>query len=128
MRNPVVRELVVDEATAILRGQADLTTAALGRPVPVSVKLGVLAHADLERLSALGRYSRRGLVVRTWGTTMASVAGELARHCGTQDALAVVQAGILVPLELEVLAGRCNFESDEDLADHLRRNVLCASC
>jgi hypothetical protein len=120
--------LVVNEAAALLRGEADLVLAGLGRPVPVPVKLGVLAHADLERLSALGRYRRRGSVRRTWGTLMASVAGELALSCRTPLALANLQAQILVPLELEVLAGRRYFGSDEDLAGYVRRHVLSLSC
>jgi hypothetical protein len=47
-----------------LRGQADLLIAGMGGQVPVVVQLGVLAHADLDRLADLGRNSRLGSVRR----------------------------------------------------------------
>ncbi len=54
-----------------LRGRADLLIAGMGGQVPVVVQLGVLAHADLDRLADLGHNSRLGSVRRAWGTEMA---------------------------------------------------------
>ena len=41
-----------------LRGRADLLIAGMGGQVPVVVQLGVLAHADLDRLADLGHRRR----------------------------------------------------------------------
>ena len=59
-----------------LQGNGDLLIAGMGGQVPVAVQLGVLAHADLNRLADLGRNRRLGSVRRTWGTQMARLAGE----------------------------------------------------
>jgi hypothetical protein len=110
----------LDEATAWLRGEGDLLTAGMGRPVPVVVQIGVLAHADLERLANLGRYCRRGSVRRAWGTPLAALAGELAGSCKSPEDLRNLQAQLLIPLEDEVLAGRRCFANREQLISHLR--------
>jgi hypothetical protein len=111
---------VTDEATAWLRGEGDLLTAATGRPLSVPVQIGVLAHASLERLGDLGRYSQRGSVRRSWGTEMARLAGEVARLGQSAEGLRRLQAEHLVPLELDVLAGRRSFASRGELAAHVR--------
>ena len=41
-----------------LQGQGDLLIAGMGGRVPLAVQVGVLAHADLNRLADLGRHSR----------------------------------------------------------------------
>ena len=97
-----------------------MVTAALGRRVPLVVQLGVLAHAPGDRLRALGRYSRRGSVRRAWGTDMARLAGDIARGCGSPEGLARLQSDVLLPLELDVLAGRRVFSSREDAITYLR--------
>ena len=107
-----------DRAAAWLRGEGDLVTAGMGRTVPVPVQLGVLAHADIDRLRTLGRFCRRGSVRRTWGTDMARLAGDLAESTGTAEKLRQVQAEVLVPLELDVLAGR-RVWTRYDLITHL---------
>ena len=112
-----------DRAAAWLRGEGDLVTAGMGRPVPVPMQLGVLAHADLERLRTLGRYCRRASVKRTWGTDMARLAGDLAKTAQTAETLRQIQAEMLLPLELEALAGR-RVWSRHDLVNHLRGHVL----
>src|SRR5258707_2771532 len=57
-------------------GRADLLIAGMGGQGPVVVQLGVLAHADLDRLAGLGRNSRLGSVRRAWGTEMAHLDGD----------------------------------------------------
>ena len=47
-----------------LQGNGDLLIAGMGGQVPVAVQLGVLAHADLNRLADLGRGRRLGSVRR----------------------------------------------------------------
>lgn len=89
-----------------LRGRGDFVYAAFRRRVPVEVQLGVLAHADLERLAALGRLARRGSIRRTWGTGVARAAGELARAARTREELRRIQVGHLIPAELDVLSGK----------------------
>jgi len=108
-------EQTVDQAEIWLRGEADLIIAGMGRRVPLLVQLGVLAHADLERLCGLGRYCRRGSVRRTWGSDMARLAGDLAASTGTPEALRGLQRELLIPLELEVLGGRHLLSDREDL-------------
>jgi hypothetical protein len=115
-----------DRAGAWLRGQGDLLTAGMGRPVPAATQLGVLAHADLARLRDLGRYCRRGSVRRSWGTEMARLAGDLAGRAGSPDGLRQIQGQVLVPLELEVLASQ-NPWTRRDLIARLRA-VLEPSC
>ena len=83
-----------------LSGQGDLLIAGMGGQVPVAVQLGVLAHADLNRLADLGRHSRLGSVRRGWGTEMARLAGDLASLAATPERLATLQRDLLVPLEL----------------------------
>src|SRR5271157_5953421 len=97
---PPVASLAVDGAEAWLRGQGDLLPAAMGRRVPLIVQLGVLAHADITRLEALGRAARHASVRRAWGTDMARLAGDVARTAGTPARLEEIQRSILVPLEL----------------------------
>src|SRR5271154_253888 len=97
---------ITDDAAAWLRGEGDLLRAGMGRVVPVPVQIGVLAHASLDRLSTLGRYYRRGSIRRTWGSDMAGLAGELAGFAASPEQLRHIQSDILVPLELDVLAGR----------------------
>jgi hypothetical protein len=94
-----------------LRGQADLLIAGMGGQVPVVVQLGVLAHAHLGRLADLGLNSRLGSVRRAWGTEMARLAGDLADLAGTPERLAALQRDLLVPLELQALAGRAGFST-----------------
>jgi hypothetical protein len=113
-----------ERAAAWLRGEGDLVTAAMGRPVPVAMQLGVLAHADLKRLRTLGRYSRRGSVRRTWGTEMARMAGDLAEVAGSTERLGRLQAEVLVPLELDILAGRAVW-TRHHLVNHLRHRLGC---
>ncbi|HLM95796.1 MAG TPA: hypothetical protein VK283_05730 [Acidimicrobiales bacterium] len=115
--------LLADEVAAWLRGEADMVTAAMGRRVPVAVQLGVLAHAPLDRLRDLGRYSRRGSVRRAWGTDMARLAGDIARCCGSQGDLARLQSDVLAPLELDVVAGRRVFSCREDAVTYVRDHV-----
>lgn len=109
-----------DRAAAWLGGEGDLVTAGMGRSVPVGVQLGVLAHADLDRLRDLGRYCRRGSVRRTWGTDMARLAGDLADAAGSPEELDRIQSEVLVPLELDVLAGRRVVAGRHDLISYLR--------
>lgn len=91
-----------------LQGQGDLLIAGMGGQVPAVVQLGVLAHADLGRLADLGRNSRLGSVRRAWGTEMARLAGDLTVLATTPERLAALQRDLLVPLELEALAGRAH--------------------
>ena len=102
-----------------LRGRADLLIAGMGGQVPVVAQLGVLAHADLGRLADLGRNSRLGAVSRTWGTEMAG----LAALAATPDRLAVLQRDVLVPLELDVLAGRADVSTRAGVISHLRTQL-----
>lgn len=115
--------VLVEEAAAWLRGEADLVTAALGRRVPIVVQLGVLAHARRDRLADLGRYCRRGSVRRAWGTEMARLAGDIAEQCPTPEGLIRLQADVLVPLELDVVAGRLAFTSGEDAVAYVRDRI-----
>jgi hypothetical protein len=112
--------ITTDDAAAWLRGEGDLVTAAMGRNVPVPVQLGVLAHGSIQRLTALGRYRRRGSIRRSWGTDMAMLAGEIARFAGTPEKLMALQSTVLVPLELEVLGGALHFPNRDAVVDHLR--------
>lgn len=112
-----------DDAAAWLRGEGDLLSAGMGRVVPVPVQIGVLAHASLDRLSALGRYYRRGSIRRTWGSDMARLAGDLARIAASPEQLRQIQADTLVPLELDVLAGRRRFASRSDLIEYLSSRI-----
>jgi len=115
--------LLVEEVAAWLRGEADMVIAAMGRRVPLVVQLGVLAHATLDRLQDLGRYGRRGSVRRAWGTEMAQLAGDIARLCRSQNELNRLQADVLVPLELDVAAGRREFACREEAVAYLRGRI-----
>jgi hypothetical protein len=84
-----------------LRGRADLLIAGMGR------------------LADLGRNSRLGAVRRTWGTEMAG----LAALAATPDRLAVLQRDVLVPLELDVLAGRADVSTRAGVISHLRTQL-----
>jgi hypothetical protein len=106
-----------------LRGRADLLIAGMGGQVPVVVQLGVLAHADLDRLADLGRNSWLGSVRRAWGTEMARLAGDLADLAATPARLAALQRDLLVPLELEALAGRAGFATRADAISYLRSQL-----
>jgi len=115
--------LLAEEVAAWLRGEGDMVIAAMGRSVPLVVQLGVLAHARLARLQDLGRYGRRGSVRRAWGTEMAQLAGDIARLCRSQEELNRLQADVLVPLELDVAAGRRDFARREDAIAYLRGRI-----
>ncbi len=106
-----------------LRGRADLLIAGMGGQVPAVVQLGVLAHADLDRLADLGRNSRLGSVRRTWGTEMAHLAGDLADLAATPERLAALQHDLLVPLELQALAGRAEFATRAGALSCLRSQL-----
>jgi hypothetical protein len=108
------------QAESWLNGTGDLLFAGLGEQVPLAVQLGVLAHADIGRLADLGRHCRGGSVRRAWGTPMAGMAGDIAQHAGTAEALAELQRDVLQPLELELLAGRVSFTASSDLIAYLR--------
>jgi hypothetical protein len=106
-----------------LRGRADLLIAGMGGRVSAVVQLGVLAHADLGRLADLGRNSRLGSVRRAWGTEMARLAGDLAVLAATPERLAALQRDLLVPLELEALAGRAELSTRTGAISHLRNQL-----
>lgn len=108
------------QAQSWLTGTGDLAFVAQRGPIPVAVRLGVLAHADLGRLSDLGRNCRRASVRRLWGTEMAAFAGHIARQAGTAEALATYQRDVLQPLELELLAGHVTVTSTGDLIALIR--------
>lgn len=99
----------------------------MGGQLPAVVQLGVLAHADLGRLADLGRNSRLGSVRRAWGTEMARLAGDLAGDlaglAATPGRLAALQRNLLVPLELEALAGRATFSTRRGAISHLRHQL-----
>jgi hypothetical protein len=107
-------------AQSWLSGTGDLLSAGLTGRVPLAVRLGVLANADISRLTDLGRHCRRGSVRRSWGTEMARLTGDIAQHTGTAEALAAFQRRVVQPLELELLAGRVTFASTSDLIAYLR--------
>ena len=107
-----------------LRARADLLIAGMGGQVPVVAQLDVLAHADLGRLADLGRNSRLGAVRRAWGTEIARLAGELAALAATSDRLAALQRDLLVPLELQALAGRAEFSTRAGAISYLRSQLL----
>ena len=106
-----------------LQGHGDLLIAAMGGRVPLAVQVGVLAHGDLNRLADLGRHSRLGSVRRAWGTQMARLAGDIAAYAATPERLAVLQRDLLVPLELEMLAGRAEFSTRSSAISYLRRRL-----
>jgi hypothetical protein len=106
-----------------LRARADLPIAGMGGQLPVVAQLGVLAHADLGRLADLGRNSRLGTVRRAWETQMARLASELAALAATSDRLAALQRDVLVPLELDVLAGRADVSTRAGVISHLRNQL-----
>lgn len=109
------------QAERWLTGTGDLTFVAMRGQVPLSVRVGVLAHADISRLAGLGRSCRRGAVRRTWGTDMARLAGDIADQAGSPEALAAFQRGVLLPLELNLLAGHATCSTASDLVAYLRR-------
>jgi len=106
-----------------LRGRADLLIAGMGGQVPVAVQLGVLAHADLGRLADLGQNSRLGSVRRAWGTEMARLAGDLASLAASPERLAALQRDVLIPLELQGLAGRAEFSTRAGVISYLRSQL-----
>jgi hypothetical protein len=106
-----------------LQGQGDLLIAGMGGRVPLAVQIGVLAHADLNRLADLGRHSQLGSVRKAWGTEMARLAGDIAGYAATPERLAVLQRDLLVPLELEALAGRAEFSTRSGAVSYLRSRL-----
>ena len=92
-----------------LQGQGDLLIAGMGGQVPVAVQLGVLAHADLNRLADLGHNRRLGSVRRAWGTQMAR--------------LAALQRDLLVPLELKALGGHAELSTRAGAISYLRSQL-----
>ncbi|HXZ71407.1 MAG TPA: hypothetical protein VEH31_11150 [Streptosporangiaceae bacterium] len=106
-----------------LQGQGDLLIAGMGGQVPVAVQLGVLAHADLNRLADLGRNRRLGSVRRAWGTQMARLAGDLADFAATPQRLAALQRDLLVPLELMALDGRAELSTRAGAVSYLRSQL-----
>ena len=106
-----------------LQGNGDLLIAGMGGQVPVAVQLGVLAHADLNRLADLGRGRRLGSVRRAWGTQMARLAGDLADFAATPQRLAALQRDLLVPLELKALGGNAEFSTRADAISYLRSHL-----
>jgi len=106
-----------------LRARADLPIAGMGGQLPVVAQLSVLAHADLGRLADLGRNSRLGAVRKAWGTEMARLAGDLAALAATPERLVALQRDVLVPLELEVLAGRADVSTRAGVISHLRNQL-----
>jgi len=95
----------------------------MGGQVPVTVQLGVLAHANLTRLADLGRHSRLGSVRRAWGTEMARLAGDLAALAATPERLAALQRDLLVPLELQALAGHAKLSTRAGAISYLRSQL-----
>jgi hypothetical protein len=106
-----------------LQGNGDLLIAGMGGQVPVAVQLGVLAHADLNRLADLGSNRRLGSVRRAWGTQMARLAGDLADFAATPRRLAALQRDLLVPLELKALGGRAEFSTRAGAISYLRSHL-----
>jgi hypothetical protein len=122
MGNPASAE-PTGQAGDWLQGQGDLLIAGMGGQVPVAVQLGVLAHADLNRLAGLGRNRRLGSVRRAWGTQMARLAGDLAGFAATPQRLAALQRNLLVPLELKALGGNAEFSTRAGAVSYLRSHL-----
>ena len=106
-----------------LQGNGDLLIAGMGGQVPVAVQLGVLAHADFNRLADLGHNRRLGSVRRAWGTQMARLAGDLADFAATPQQLAALQRDLLVPLELKALGGNAEFSTRAGAISYLRSRL-----
>lgn len=91
------------EAEAWSTGWGDLVYGARRLPVPALVQLGVLAHADWQRLDELrrcGPVSRARLV---WGPTMIGVIDQLLEVAGDCNGLRLLQRDELLPLERQLL-------------------------
>jgi hypothetical protein len=114
------------QAQSWLSGTGDLLCAGVSGRVPLTARLGVLAHADLRRLIDLGRNCRRGSIRRAWGTEMARLAGDIARQAGSAEALLALQRSLLQPLELDLLAGHTGLTSARELITHVRRHLQIA--
>jgi hypothetical protein len=56
---------------------------------------------------------------------MARLAGDIAGYAATPERLAVLQRNLLVPLELEVLAGRAEFSTRSSAVSYLRSRLPC---
>ena len=54
---------------------------------------------------------------------MARLAGELTALAATSDRLATLQRDVLVPVELEVLAGRADVSTRAGVISHLRNKL-----
>lgn len=95
---------VVAEAAAVVEGRSALRLAASGRPVPGWAWLNTLAHQPPHELAGLVDTAvSKGRATRAW----AAAATDIAATLGRLDAVdgAAIQANLLVPLELTVLAG-----------------------
>ena len=94
---------VVAEATALLEGRlADSTVA--GWPRPSWVWVNRLAHGSWDELCDLSQKRHRW--VRIWEGATTVLAAEMISYAGTPDGLLALQRGALIPLELDILAGR----------------------
>jgi hypothetical protein len=96
---------IAAECSAFLSGEAAALLESRGRIRPCWAWLNALAHgpeSDLERQArSLGRPSTRG----RWETANAFLAGELLATSRRGSSMEALQSDVLVPLELDLLAG-----------------------
>ncbi|MBO0732581.1 MAG: hypothetical protein J2P57_25195 [Acidimicrobiaceae bacterium] len=100
---PEPTEPVVDEAVALLSGRCVERFTGTGRRVPRWAWLNAVAHAqpeDLQGISAAGRLADPG----SWAAAIGRVADELLDAADSPDQVGRLQAELVVPLELDVLA------------------------
>ncbi len=106
---------VLSEARAIVEGTV-VNRWVCGCPQPPDGWLNKLAHADWAEICALSK--KRYRPIRVWEGATSFLAAEMRAFADTPEALLGLQRGALIPLELEVLAGRAEKpESPLDLIE-----------
>lgn len=110
LSNLSLGEALAGEAEAFLAGRLAEHLVDVGRPVPPWALLNRLAHGSVEQLAVLaittdaGWRSHPSLGNPAWVATERSLATRLLRDVPTPESLWQVQAAVLVPLELQLIA------------------------
>lgn len=96
---------LVDEAAAVLEGRVSQTSL-YGGAVPRWARLNQLAHGTWQDLGQFAAEPQGPGA--PWDGAVSFLAGEIRAHTGSPEVLLDFQRQALIPLELEILAGRAS--------------------
>lgn len=114
---------VVQLAEALIQGDVLIALQERGEAAPAWGYLNLLAHSDRSSLRRVRDFNQSRRPLSGWGTVVFELIVDILNSAATDEDLESLQRKALVPLELQIWAGKEGLASPQDL-DILVRSAL----